>query len=175
MSEDLVPFGSPFYFAALSALIFARAMDFLSTWIATPNLVLEANPIARKMGWRIGLAFNAVICFLFALWPLPCVVIITTSLLVAARNFQSAWLMRSFGEHAYRSWMGERLLEAPRALFLFCLFAQTALVGFLGTGLMYFSQLSLVPFGVGMGMVTYAMAILVYTLLSVWRAKKRQL
>src|SRR3954468_4939053 len=71
MGEGLVPFGSPFYFAALSALIFARAMDFLSTWIATPNLVLEANPIARKLGWRGGVLANFFLCLGFAVLPLP--------------------------------------------------------------------------------------------------------
>jgi hypothetical protein len=175
MGDDFVPFGSPLYFVLLAALLVARSMDFLSTWVATPNLVLEANPIAKKMGWRFGLIFNAGLCFLFALWPLPSIVIITTSTLVAARNFQSAWLMRSFGEHQYRMWMSERISEAPRPLFLFCLLAQTALVGLLGTGLMYFSQLMLIPFGVGMGMVTYAFAILVFSLLSVWRTRKTQL
>ena len=32
----------------------ARGMDFLSTWVATPNLVLEGNPIAKKLGWKMG-------------------------------------------------------------------------------------------------------------------------
>jgi hypothetical protein len=175
MGEDFVPFGSAVYFAFLAVLLVARSMDFLSTWVATPNLVLEANPIARKMGWRFGLLFNVALCFLFALWPLPAVVIITTSTLVAARNFQSAWLMRSLGEHQYRLWMSERISETPRPLFLFCLLTQTALLGLLGTGLMYFSQLILIPFGVGMGMVTYAFAILVFSMLSVWRAKRTRL
>jgi hypothetical protein len=175
MAEEFVPFGSPIYFAFLAALIFARSMDFLSTWVATPNLVLEANPIAKKMGWRIGLLFNACICVVFALWPLPTIVIITTSLMVAARNFQSAWLMRSFGEHEYRFWMSERLAQAPRPLFIFCLLGQTSLVGLVGAGLMCFSGWQLVPFGVGMGMVTYAFAILVYSSLSVWRARTRKL
>jgi hypothetical protein len=175
MAEEFIPFGSSLYFAFFAALIFSRSMDFLSTWVATPNLILEANPIAKKMGWRIGLLFNAGICLLFAVWPLPSIVIITTSLLVAARNFQSAWLMRSFGEHEYRFWMSERLAQAPRSLFLFCLLAQTSLVGLLGAGLMCFSELRLVPFGVGMGMVTYAFAILIYSSLSVWRAKGRKL
>jgi len=173
MGEEFIPFGGPLYFALLSCLVTARSMDFLSTWIATPNLVLEANPLAKKMGWRVGVLVNVVLCGFFALWPLPSIVIITTSLLVAARNFQSAWLMRSLGEYEYRFWMGERLAQAPRALFLFCLLAQTSLVGILGSGLMYFAQFQLIPFGVGMGMVTYAFAILVYSLISVWRARHR--
>ena len=171
MVDAFVPFGSLVYFALLACLVIARAMDFLSTWVATPNLVLEANPIARKMGWRIGLLVNGLLCGTFAVWPLPAVVIITTSLLVAVRNFQSAWLMRTLGEHQYRLWMGERLSQAPRGLFLFCLFAQAALLGILGTTLMYFSRFQLVPFGIGMGIVTYGFAILVYTLISVWRVR----
>jgi len=174
MAEEFIPFAGPLYFALLSCLVTARSMDFLSTWIATPNLVLEANPIAKKMGWRIGLALNAVICGLFALWPLPAVVIITTSLLVAARNFQSAWLMRSMGEHEYRLFMSERLLQTPRPLFLFCLFAQSSLLGILGSALAWFAR-DLIPYAVGMGMVTYAFAILVYSLISVWRARTRRL
>jgi hypothetical protein len=159
----------------LAVLLFARGMDFLSTWVATPNLVLEANPIARKLGWRLGLVLNLVLGALFALWPLPAIVVITTSLLVAARNFQSAWLMRSMGEQGYRAWMTERMFGASRSLFFFCLFAQSGLVGMLGAGLMYFSQLHLVPFAVGMGLVTYAIAILVYSSLSVWRIRSRPL
>jgi hypothetical protein len=54
MAEEFVPFGGPLYFALLSCLVVARSMDFLSTWIATPNLVLEANPLARKWAGELG-------------------------------------------------------------------------------------------------------------------------
>lgn len=170
--EETVPFFGAFYFVLLSLLFLARGADFLSTWVATPNLVLEANPIARRLGWRGGIALNVVVCSLFATWPLPAIVISTTSLLVAARNFQSAWLMRSLGEEPYRYWMVDRLRETPLPLYLFCLLAQTALVGSIGLGLMYFSQWHLVPFAVGMGIVTYAIAVTVFTLLAVWRVRR---
>src|SRR5215831_5849259 len=97
--EDFVPFGSRQYAWLFLLLVVARGMDFLSTWVATPNMVLEGNPIAKKLGWRWGIPLNAGLCILFAFWPLPAIVISTTSVLVAARNFQSAWLMRSLGEH----------------------------------------------------------------------------
>ena len=173
--DQLTAFGSPEYMLLLAALLFSRGMDFLSTWVATPNLLLEANPIARKLGWRMGVALNLVLAGLFALWPLPAIVVITTSLMVAARNFQGAWLMRSMGEHEYRFWMSERIRTAPRALFFSCLVAQTVLVGGLGALLMCFSGLRLVPFAVGMGLITYATAILVYSSLSVWRVAGRSL
>jgi hypothetical protein len=92
-------------------------------------------------------------------------------MLVAARNFQAAWLMRSAGEDAYRAWMSDRLHETPFRLFLFCLLAQTVLVGGIGAALIAFSGYYLVPLGVGMGIVGYAAAILVYTLISVWRQR----
>lgn len=175
MIEQFIPFGSAEYWRVLALLLFSRGMDFLSTWVATPNLVLEANPIAKKMGWRLGVVLNAALCTVFSLWPLPAIVVITTSLLVAARNFQAAWVMRSMGELEYRLWMSDRMNRTPRALFFFCLLAQTSLVGFLGAGLMYFSELQLVPFGIGMGLITYALAILVYSSLSVWRMSGRSI
>ena len=64
--DDTVPFGSREYFLMLALLVFARGMDFLSTWIATPNLVLEGNPLAKKLGWRWGLLLNVVLVVVLA-------------------------------------------------------------------------------------------------------------
>ena len=87
--EDAIPFASRLYFIMLALLLFARGMDFLSTYIATPNLVLEGNPLAKRLGWRWGILANLALSFGLAFWPLPAIVICTTSVLVAARNFQS--------------------------------------------------------------------------------------
>ena len=54
MTDDFLPFASRGYFAMLALLVLARGLDFLSTWMATPNLVLEGNPIAKKLGWKLG-------------------------------------------------------------------------------------------------------------------------
>ena len=170
--EGFIQFGSPLYFVLLSSLIAARGMDFLSTWMATPNLMLEANPIARKLGWRWGLISNGVLVIFFAAWPLPAIVISTTSMLVAARNLQSAWLMRVLGEAQYRGWMGERLAQTPRGLYLFCLLGQSSIYGMIGAALLYFSEYRLVPFGIGMGLITYAVAVLGYSLLAVWSIRR---
>jgi len=100
--DDTFPFASRDYCLMLLLLVFARSMDFLSTWIATPNLVLEGNPIAKKLGWQWGLLLNVALVGVLAMWPLSAIVVATASVLVAARNFQSAWLMHSLGEEAYR-------------------------------------------------------------------------
>src|SRR5437870_1222694 len=127
--HDFLIFGSKEYCIMLGALFFARGMDILSTWMATPNLVLEGNPIAKILGWRWGLPINAGICFVLGFWPLPAIVLSTTSVLVAARNFQSAWLMRSMGEEAYRDWHVARIQETRVTVFLLSLAGNTLQIG----------------------------------------------
>jgi hypothetical protein len=167
--DDPVPFGSRWYLAMLALLVFSRGMDFLSTYIATPNLVLEGNPLAKKLGWKWGVLLNVVLVGVLAMWPLSAIVITTASVLVAARNFQSAWLMRSMGEIAYREWHVGRIRETRVTLYLFCLAGNTLLTAAVGAALIYFSHLRLVPFAVGMGVVAYAVAVAFYSLLAVWR------
>jgi hypothetical protein len=169
---ELVPFGGPQYVLLLGLLIFARGMDFLSTWVATPTLALEANPIARWLGWQAGLVVNGVLSGCLALWPLPAIAVATTSLLVAARNFQSAWLMRSLGEDAYRAFLRERLARGPAGLYWLCLLAQVALIATVGGGLLAFSELRLVPFAVGTGILVFALAILVFNALAARRLRR---
>ena len=165
-------FASRDYCLLLLLLAFARGVDFLSTWIATPNLVLEGNPFAKKLGWRWGLLFNIVLVGALALWPLSAIVVATASVLVAARNFQSAWLMHSLGEEMYRRWHIERVQETRITVYLFCLAGNTLLTAGVGAALIYFSNLRLVPFAIGMGMVTYAIAVAFYTLLAIWRIRR---
>jgi hypothetical protein len=170
--EEFIQFGSRAYGVLFLVLVFARGMDFFSTWVATPNMVLEGNPIAKKLGWRWGIPLNVVLCFAFASWPLPAIVISTTSVLVAARNFQSAWLMRSLGEQPYRDWHVERVQETNVTLYLFCLFAQTTLTGGVGAAVIWFSGMQLVPLAIGLGIVAYALAVTFYTLLGIWRLRR---
>ena len=146
-----------------------------STWLATPNMVLEGNPIAKALGWRWGLPINALICFIMAFWALPAVVFSTTSTLVAARNFQSAWLMRSLGEQVYRDWHVQRMQETPITLYLLCLAGNTLLTSAVGAALIYFSDMNLVPFGIGVGIVAYGVAVAVFTLMGMLRLHRATL
>ena len=106
-------------------------------------------------------------------WPLSAIVVATASVLVAARNFQSAWLMHSLGEEIYRQWHVERVRETRITLYLFCLAGNTLLTAGVGAALIYSSQLRLLmPFAIGMGMVAYAIAVAFYTLLAIWRIRR---
>src|SRR6185312_9684240 len=152
-------------------LAFARGMDFLSTWIATPNLVLEGNPIAKLLGWRWGALLNIAICLGMALWPATAIAVSTMSVLVAARNFQSAWLMRTMGEEHYRDWHVARIQETPATLFLLSLAGNTLLTAAVGAGILFFGH-SIVTLSIGMGICGYAAAVALYTLLAIWRLRR---
>jgi hypothetical protein len=172
--EEALPLGSRLYFVWLGLLLCSRGADFLSTWIASPNLVLEGNPIAKKLGWTWGMMLNVLVCLWLAQWPLPAIIICTMSALLASRNFQMAWAMRTSGEESYRSWFVQRLDETPPGLFLFCLLGQTGLLVAVGAVLIYVSGLDqMMALGIGLGIIGYALAVAIYTLLSLWRNRRR--
>lgn len=172
MTGNVLPFASAGYFLMLALLVFARGMDFFSTWVATPKLILEGNPLARKMGWKIGGLVNAAVCVVFAFWPLTAIIIVTAGFLVAAHNFRSAWLMRSMGEEAYRDWFFKQMSRARLPLYFGCLFGESALTGAVGVSLMLFSDGESVAFAIGAGIVAYALIVLFYTSLSLWRLRR---
>src|SRR5205814_329307 len=88
------------------------------------------------------------------------------------RNFQSAWLMRTLGEEAYRDWHVERVQETPITLYLLCLAGNTVLTAGVGAAVILFSERRVVPFGIGVGIVAYAGAVAFYTLLAIWRLRR---
>ena len=170
--DEFVPFGSGMYFVLLATLLFARGMDIISTRVATPNLVLEANPLVRKLGWRWSIAVNLVFCASMAAWPVPVIIVSTASVLVAARNFQGAWLMRAFGEESYNAWHRDRIHVIGFSLYLVCLFGQTLLTAAIGGALIWFSPTQIVTESIGWGIVAYTAAVMFYTLLSLWRLRR---
>lgn len=165
-------FGSVDHAMLALVVLFGRSMDLLSTWIATPTLELEANPLARRLGWRGGIVVSAVASVVLGLIPLAAIAVATTSVMVATRNLQSAWLTRVLGEHEYRSWIAARYREGRPGVFLICLILQALLLGLVGGGLMAFSRWQLVPFSVGFGIVIYALAVGLFTGLAMRRAAR---
>lgn len=151
------------------AAVAGRAADMLSTWIASPRLELEGNPLSRWLGWRKGILLNVVLVPLVACWPMVAVSLATMSALVAARNLQQAWLMRSMGEAHYRFWFAQRLAQAPRGLVMGCHWAEAILTGGIGGVLMGLGPQDVVSFGVGVGLAAYGFAVAFFTTLALRR------
>lgn len=54
-------------FLLTAALILTcRALDLFTTWLATPDLSRELNPLYHALGWRKAILFN-LLCVLFAI------------------------------------------------------------------------------------------------------------
>jgi hypothetical protein len=68
--------------------------------------------------------------------------------------------------------MVERIRETRPTLYLFCLFTQNLLVAAIGSVLIVFSEWALIPFGIGTGMVAYAIAVTLFSLLAIWRIRR---
>jgi hypothetical protein len=89
-----------FYHYLFAFALIARASDLLTTWLVTPTLKLEANPIVRKFRWPY--AFLTLFTAFFAYWwPEVSVALTTGSFLVAGSNAMKIPLARSLGEEAY--------------------------------------------------------------------------
>jgi hypothetical protein len=166
---DVVPPGSPSWWLFAALALAGRVADLGSTYLATPRLALEGNPLARRLGWRWGIPINGVAALAFGCFPSLAIAVATTSALVAARNFQNAWLMRSMGEGGYRVWMSERLDRVPRRWPAGCFAAESFLTLLPGLALLVFAESGGVAQSVGMGITAYAAAVALFTLMALWR------
>lgn len=82
-------------------ILLSRIGDIGSTYLATPSLVLEANPIVRKLGWRFAL-LTLLVCLVPYLSTEMGILVLVPSLLVSASNTSKIWFMRTYGEMEYR-------------------------------------------------------------------------
>lgn len=77
---------NPFYFSNLAVLAVARAVDLGSTYLYTPDLKREGNPIIRSLGWKWTIVANAVALVLIPLNDWACALVVLASLLAGVLN-----------------------------------------------------------------------------------------
>ena len=81
-------------------LLIARIGDIGTTYLLSPNLKLEANPIIRRLRWPYAIA-TLLICLIPYVSPRGAVTILVASLLVSMSNSLRLWLVRTVGEDEY--------------------------------------------------------------------------
>jgi hypothetical protein len=81
-------------------ILISRLGDVGSTYLVTPTLQLEANPIVRRLGWRFATATLALCVVPYASMTLG-VMLLVPSLLVSASNSARIWMARTLGEAEY--------------------------------------------------------------------------
>ena len=158
------------YWIGLAVLVTARGLDFLSTWVVTPRLTLEANPLVRWMSWRWSAVVNLLACAGAATMPFVVVIVSVTSGLVAARNFQSAWLARAMGEDDYRRMLHDQMARADSRVVFGSVWARAIIYAAIGGVLVVWTTDPL-ALAVGWGIIGFALAVAIYSTWSFLRAR----
>src|SRR5262249_52451395 len=90
-------------------ILVSRLGDIGSTYLATPKLKLEANPIVRKLGWWFAVT-TVLVCLIPYYSTGMGIIVLIPSLMVSAANTSKIWFARAYGESEYQ----ELLLQLAR-------------------------------------------------------------
>ena len=149
-----------------AAILLARLADIGSTWLATPNLRLEGNPLVRKLGWPFAWATTLVCLVPFVDdwgWALG-IPIIVMSLQVSASNFSRVLFPRVLGEAEYGAIVERVFQRANRGLVYGLIAASSGLTAATGGLLLLFYPTPDSPaYMFAVGFVAYGAAIAVHT------------
>jgi hypothetical protein len=153
---------SMFEHSLAALLLVARAGDIGSTYLATPRLVLEANPVARRLGWPFAVATLLIALIPYYNTALG-VLALVPSLLVASRNFGSIWMMRGLGEERMLALQVEVAQRRPFPEAMMFVMAESAFLALAAGVLMVFSGGSRRWASLyALGMLLWAFALMVH-------------
>jgi hypothetical protein len=154
-------------------LLLARLGDIGSTYLITPKLRLEANPLVRR--WKWPFAFSTLLIALVPYYWLPGgVVLLVGSLLVCFSNFSGLWLARAVGEDKYLEFVTLHASRTRLASALLPLLAAGICVAAVGLLLLYLYPNPNRDWGffVAVGILGYAIAITLWRSVAFVRLRK---
>lgn len=144
-------------------VLLSRLGDVVSTRLASPTLELEANALARRLGWPFIL-LTLLVCLVPYVSTGAALTVLVPSLLVTASNVSRLWVMRTLGETAYRDLVLAWLRQArPRAVYGGVLTAAACTL-LCGAVLLFFYPDPETDWGFwfALGLMTYALAMAVH-------------
>ena len=155
-------------------LLIARIGDVATTYLATPNLVLEANPVVRKLGWPFAL-LSIALCLLPYYNTAFAVMALMGSLLVSASNARSIWMVRIIGEKEYLALLMNAARKGKLSHALLGTAMSSFFVALAGGTVLFFYPASDEDWGfwLGVGIVLYAAAMWLYGTLFAVRLFRR--
>lgn len=146
-------------------LLLARIGDVGTTFLLTPSLELEANPIIRKLGWRFALLTLAACALPYLPYlGLPVAAMVSIPfLLVSASNAAKIWIVRAVGEKAYASFLVDVARKSKLSHALIGVAASSFFIALAGaTILLFYPAPANWGFWLGGGVVLYAVVIWFY-------------
>jgi hypothetical protein len=147
-------------------IFFARLGDIGSTYLATPTLRMESNPLMRFGGWKLAIltVFACLIPYYDAQLGLTMLVL---SLLVTGSNLSKGWLMRALGETDYQVMIRSAARRSTLPAALAFVLGGAASVGLAGAVMMFVAGGSDTwGYWAASGVTLYALAIGFYGALS---------
>ncbi len=148
----------------IAALLFvSRLGDIGSTYLITPTLRLEANPIVRRLGWRFAIATLAVCVVPYFSVPLG-VMMLVPSLMISASNSARVWMARTLGEMETKALMVGIAGRSRLSHALAAVLASAAFSALLGVVVLLFYPDAGEDWGfwIGAGIIVYAASIAIY-------------
>jgi len=141
-------------------LLLARLGDIGSTYLATPRLKLEANPVVRRFKWPFVWLTVLVALLPYYSEPLS-IIVLVPSLFVCGSNFSRLWLIRTTGGEAYRALITSLAAKAHVPSAIVFILMPAVCVATLGLLLLYFypDPRSHWGFYFALGLFGYAMAL----------------
>ena len=154
-------------------LLLSRIGDIGTTYLVTPNLILEANPIARKLGWPFALLTLGA-CLLPYVDLQFAVSALVAFFLVSASNAGKIWVARTIGEQAYAAFALDLARRSKLSHALLSIAASTFFVALAGgTILLFYPSEEEWGFWLGLGVLIYAAAKCFYGTLAMIRLFRR--
>ena len=151
-------------------ILVSRIGDIATTFLVTPNLVLEANPIARRLGWRFAL-LTLLICAVPYFSLHYGVMVLVPFLMVSASNAGKVWAARAMGEHPYKAMLLNLVGKSKLRHALGGVWVSASFIILLGVVLLllYPDPDEELAFWFGSGIVTYGIVVAVHG--SLWFSK----
>ncbi|HEX9454278.1 MAG TPA: hypothetical protein VGA27_07955 [Candidatus Binatia bacterium] len=144
------------------AVLISRLGDIGTTYLASPKLILESNPLARKFRWPFALA-TLTVCFLPYYSAPFAVMVLVASLLVSASNAARLWWLRVMGEERFYQLMLELAALSKPLPSIICILIPPFFI-FLLAGLLLFFYPSPTDWGYyfACGVASYAFVLTLY-------------
>jgi hypothetical protein len=153
--------------------ICSRIADVWTTYLVTPKLRLEANALAKRLGWKYALLTVLVGLIAYPSPPLG-VILMTTSFIVSAFNASKILAARALGEEELAAQGRRIILATPPWPGLLFLMLPGIFIGVLaGILLSFYPSRSQWGFYFGLGMIGYTVAVFFWYPIRYFRIRRQ--
>lgn len=148
-------------------VLIGRIGDIGSTYLVTPTLQLEANPIMKRLGWWFAIA-TLLTCLVPYYSTAAGIIILIPSLMISASNIGKIWFVRVYGETAYLELLLSMAKRSRLSHALLPVIAAATFIALIGLTLLLLSPDPSKDWGYwfGFGFLAYAFTIVFYGSLS---------